>query len=241
MFGRNSLYLLSIAIVTGSLCPIRAFSQAKITTVGIQVKPIFPVPFLGTGNQSAVENDIHLDIGLKSGFSAGMLIRKGISDLIALEAGINYVKRTYRFKVSEGNYSESSGFRIIGYEVPLSLLVYIRIGEKLFMNASMGASADMYASNVQASSEYYKIVTVRREIFQPAIIANLGWEWRTVKAGYFYIGSSFHRPFTYELVSHTMYNRNSIEEDIYTPLSGSYLTVDFRYFFHEEPQNTKRD
>jgi hypothetical protein len=233
------LWLMAFSIL--SVSPHYTFSQAKITTVGIQIKPIFPVSFLGTGTQSTIENNLHFDTGLKSGFSGGMLIRKGISDLVAIEAGINYVKRSYEFTIKEGTYSESSSYRIIGYEVPLSMLVYIRLGEQLFMNASMGISADMYASNVQAYSEYYKVITVRRDIFQPAIIANLGWEWRTAKSGFFYIGSSFHRPFNYEFVSHIMYERNSVSEDFYSTLSGSYLTIDFRYFFHEEPQKTKND
>jgi hypothetical protein len=218
-----------------------SFSQARVTTVGLQVKPIFPVDFLGTGIQSTTQNNLHFDIGLKSGFGFGMLIRKGISKLIAVEAGINYVKRNYEFTLKESSFEESSGFKIIGYEIPLSMLVYIQLGEKVFMNVSMGASADMYASNVQVATEDYKVLTVRRNIFQPAIIANLGWEYRTVKSGYFYIGASFHRPFEYEFISSIHYKRGSVSEEFYNTLSGSYLTIDFRYFFHEDANKNMRD
>src|SRR3569832_497302 len=213
-----------------------AFSQERITTVGIQVKPIFPVSFLGTGTQTMDEDSVHFDIALKGGFSAGMLIRKGITNLIALEAGINYVKRTYKFNINETSYSASSVYRIIGYEIPVSFLVYIRLGEQLFMNASMGASVDMYASNVQSASDKYSVLTVRNHTFQPAVISNIGWEYRTPKAGFFYIGASFHRPFTYEFVSRIHYKRTVNEKEFFNTMSGSYLTVDFRYFFHEDPE-----
>jgi hypothetical protein len=214
-------------------------AQERVTTVGIQIKPIFPVGFLGTGTQTDVQNNVHFDMTLKSGFSAGMCIRKGITDLIAVEGGINYVKRTFNFNISEGNFSFSSGFRIIGYEIPVSGLVYIRLGEQLFMNASMGACADMFASNVEAFGDNYRVVTVRRSIFQPAIISNLGWEWRTPKSGSFYIGASFHRPFSYEFVSRVDYDRSPVSETFYNSVSGSYLTADFRYFFHEDAQKKK--
>jgi len=216
-----------------------ARAQERLTTVGIQVKPIFPVNFLGTGTQTTDLDSVKFDIGLKSGFSAGMLIRKGITDFIAIETGINYVKRTYQFHLSDASYSVTSGYRIIGYEIPVSMLVYIRLGEQLFMNASMGASVDMYASNVEAFSDNYSVLTVRRSIFQPSIISNIGWEYRTEKAGFFYIGASFHRPFTYEFVSRIHYDRGSNSKEFYDSMSGSYLTVDFRYFFHEEAAKKK--
>lgn len=218
---------------------INVSAQERVTTVGIQIKPIFPVSFLGTGTQNEVQNNVHFDLTLKGGFSAGMFIRKGITDLIAIEGGINYVKRSYSFKISEGIYSASSGFRIIGYEIPVSGLVYIQLGEQLFMNASMGVSADMYASNVQAYDDNYRVLTVKRSVFQPALISNLGWEWRTEKSGSFYIGASFHRPFNYEFVSRVDYKKGSSTETLYNSVSGSYLTVDLRYFFHEDRQKRK--
>jgi hypothetical protein len=234
---RNSLFFL----LFNFLCAFIVRAQQRVTTVGIQIKPIFPVSFLGTGTQTEVQNKVHFDLTLKSGFSGGMFIRRGITDLIAVEGGINYVKRTYNFKISEGSYSASSGFRIIGYEIPVSALVYIRLGEQLFMNASMGVSADMYASNVEAFDEdgYYHVLTVRRSVFQPALISNVGWEWRTPKSGSFYTGASFHRPFNYEFVSRVDYKRTPVSETLYNSVSGSYLTLDLRYFFHEDAQKRK--
>jgi hypothetical protein len=221
------------------LLPQLLNAQARVTTVGIQFKPIFPVDFLGTGTQTTDQNGVHFDMTLHSGFSTGMLIRHGFSNLVAIEGGINYVKRNYDFNLSySGNYV-SSGFTIVGYEIPVSLLAYIQLGEQLFMNASMGLCADMYASNVESSGDFYHVLSVRKNVFQPAVIANLGWEWRTVKSGYFYIGASFHAPFSYEYVTRIRYEEGQVTEEFYNTLSGSYLTIDFRYFFHEEPAKNK--
>ena len=215
-------------------------AQSKITTLGIQFKPIFPVEFLGTGKQTIVDSTVHYDLLLTGGYNFGMVIRKGFTELLSLETGICYVKRKYHIEVSENGFSESSDFRIIGYEIPASLLVYIRLGEQVFMNASLGVSADMYASNVRSFGTYHETFTVRRNIFQAALLANLGWEYRTAKSGYFYLGASLHRPFDYELVTRMEYERNNTFSEVFEPVSGSYLTFDVRYFFHEVAGKKKK-
>lgn len=235
-------YLVSGILFLSCLLPLANCSgQARLTTFGVQLKPIFPVGFLGTGKQSSYQDTARFDVALKSGYNFGMVIRKGFSDLLALEVGINYVKRKYEIDIIDTAYSESSAFRIIGYEIPVAFLVYIRLGEKIFMNASLGAAADMYASNVESSGTYHYSLTVRKKTFQPAIVANLGWEYRTEKAGYIYLGATLHRPFDYELVTRIHYDRNSRDTETFQPLSGSYLTLDVKYFFHEDPKKKKRN
>ena len=125
-----------------------SFAQKGSTIVGVQYKPIFPVGFLGTGKQSSTPELVTFDVELKSGYCAGMVIRHNFSELLALESGINYVKRKYNLTISDADFKGKTEFRIIGYEIPVNLLVYIQLGEKLFMKASMGPSLDMFASNV---------------------------------------------------------------------------------------------
>lgn len=218
------------------------FSQSRITAFGLQFKPIFPVGFLGTGKQTVLvdSTDVKVGLALKSGYNFGMVIRKDITGLFSLELGINYVRRKYHLDISDNDFTASSDFRVIGYEIPASLLAYIRLGEKIYMNASLGASADMYASNVQSDGESHYTFTVRNHTFQAAVVSNIGWEYRTENSGFFYLGASLHRPFDFELTTKVHYARNGEEMDIYQPLSGSYLTLDLRYFFHEDPKKKKR-
>ena len=218
-----------------------ANAQRNVTTVGLQFKPIFPVNFLGTGETTNEDLDVTFTVGLKSGFAGGMVIRRGFTDLLSLETGINYVKRKYSLKIQDGDYVRDAKFRIIGYEIPVSLLVYIQLSEKLYMNVSMGPSLDMFASAVETFDTNFYQISLRNHVIQGALNANLGWEWRTEKSGYLYLGASYHRPFDYIYLSSTEYSKprklptdpNAFSQ---TELLGNYLTIDFRYFFHEDPE-----
>src|SRR4051812_10972107 len=98
----------------------RSFAQTKTMLAGIEYKPIFPVGFLRTGTQTVVDTGVNYAMSLKSGFNGGMVIRKGFTKLIAAETGISYVKRRYELNITDSSHRESSQFRIIGYEIPLS-------------------------------------------------------------------------------------------------------------------------
>jgi len=226
-------FIFSVLIII----PFQIFAQQKITTVGIQIKPIIPSAFF-TPAKSVIQDDVNFNMSLHSGFSGGMVVRHGFSDLLAMETGINYVKRKYDLEITDGNASISSQFRIIGYEIPLSLLVYIRLGEQLFMNVSMGHSLDMFASNVQSYDDSFIQKSFRKNLFQSAIIANVGWEYRTRKSGYIYLGASYHRPFSYIYTSEIRYQGRLVPA--VTTLSGNYLTIDLKYFFYEDPHKKTR-
>lgn len=219
-------------------------ASSKLITGGIQYKPIFPVGFLGSGHQKISDGDIQYDVILNRGFNGGAVIRRGLTELLAIETGISYVKRTYKLTVTDGTsagggYSEASEFRVIGYEIPVSLLVYIRLGENVFMNTSMGVSPDLFASSVGSQGEHHQTLTVKNHVIQPAILANVGWEYRTLNAGTFYLGSSFHRPFGDLFVSKMVYENNGLRSEVFRSLSGAYLTFDIRYFF--PASNAKRE
>ena len=70
---------------------------------------------------------------------------------------------------------------------------------------------------------------------QPALIANVGWEYRTEEKGIWYIGGSFHRPFLPMYKATVGYVTDTYTNNTETNLTGNYLTLDLRYFFHEEP------
>src|SRR4051812_13889935 len=112
------------------ILPAAAFSQKGLTTVGIQVKPIFPISFLDTGKLINEAENIHYETALQSGFSAGIVIRHNFTKLIAVESGINYVKRKYALQISDGSFTGKSSFRSINYEIPFIILTYIQVGEK---------------------------------------------------------------------------------------------------------------
>ena len=215
--------------------PILILAQQNIITVGLQYKPVFTIDFLNTGDEAVSQNGVNFSVGLHSGFAAGIVIRRGITDTYSVEGGINYVKRTYSIKISEGNFSGESTFGIIGYEIPLSGLVYIQLSEKFYMNASLGVSVDMFPSDVTTEDYYFATYSARNHVFNAGILANLGWELRTDKAGYFYLGASYHNPFSDIYRTGIFYDYNSKKEAAIVSLPGTYFTIDLRYFFREDP------
>jgi hypothetical protein len=217
------------------------FAQKNIVTVGIQYKPIFSLKLLNTGEKNTTSNGVTFAVGLDRGFCAGVVVRRGITDTYSLESGINYVKRVYSLKIDAENFTGTSEFRIIGYEIPLSGLIYIKLSETLYMNASLGISVDMFASDIFTSRDYYRNSSHRAYVFNPGVLGNLGWEYRTESSGYFYLGASYHNPFSAIFYSKLgYYENNLLKESVVLPLSGTYLSLDLRYFFHEEPMKKQR-
>ncbi|HNP48770.1 MAG TPA: hypothetical protein PKK99_15230 [Bacteroidia bacterium] len=219
---------------------LTACAQKGSTVVGIQYKPIFPAAFLGTGKQTSTSNTVSFDVELKSGFCGGMFVRHSFTDLLSFETGINYIKRNYSLSITDSSFKGDSKFRIIGYEIPLSLLAYIQLGEKIYMNASMGPGVDMFASNVQSYDEYFQHVSFRRNLFQMSVLANIGWEYRTEKSGYIYLGASYHRPFSYIFLTKIEYRYRGKDEITSQKLLGNYLTLDLRYIFPENKSKNNR-
>jgi hypothetical protein len=210
--------------------------QERINTVGIQIKPIFSSAFFGTDPQQINDSSFAYTVRPATGFAAGMVIRRGYTKNLSLEFGINYVRRNYAVGTDHASKQTNTSFRIIGYEIPVSQLVFIRLSKQIFMNASAGLCLNMFPSDVQKPGEVVYIYGGRQKIFNASLIANLGVEYRTAKSGYFYLGASLNRPFSpiYSMSVQYIVNNNILNQVI-TNLIGSYLTIDFRYFFHEDP------
>ena len=108
------------------------------------------------------------------------------------------------------------------------------------VHTALGVSMDFYPSDVESIVEEGSIFIFRRNWAQFGVLGNVGVEYRTDKSGIFYLGATFHRPFndmaladlTWTYLGPPTVRRFAVR----TPLSGSYLTVDLRYYFHEDPE-----
>ena len=227
------LHLLLVLIALPSL------SQENIFTAGVQYKPIFPSSFLSSGTQTVSQNKVTFSVSQTYGYCAGMVLRRGFQKNLSFETGINYTKRNFDLTVTDTSTSlvGKSKFTIIGYEIPMQGMIFLRLGKKVFMNASMGFSWDMYPSNIETQDTYFKHYSVRHSLFQLSTLANLGYEYRTEKNGYFYFGASYHLPFSYFYYSQFKYTPTFHISTL--KLRGNYLTLDFRYYFHEEQLKPK--
>lgn len=220
-----------------------AFGQKGVTTFGLQVKPVIPFGFF-ENKRSLGQEHLQADLDLNGGVAFGMLVRHGFTNTISLEVGLDQIVRRYDFTVANdtNGYNDSGDLRYVGYELPVLCLVYIRLGENTWMNNALGASVDFYPSDAHKELPYAQAYLFRRNWAQVAVVGNIGVELRTEKSGYFYLGATYHRPFG------DMAQADATWLDRYagfkpykmtTRLSGSYLTVDLRYFFHEDPAKAR--
>ena len=211
------------------------FAQENILTVGFQIKPILPYRFFDVNTVNSTQNKINFETTSTFGFTGGMVIRRGITKRISMETGINYINRNHQLSIMDSGFKEVSSFSIINYEIPLLALIYIQLGDKLFMNTAMGSSLDIYPSDVKSGDDFFRHYSQRKSMFQAAFLANLGYEYRTEHSGYLYVGASYHRPYSYIYNLAVEYKNNNKDESVQSKLYGNYLTIDFRYFFNEIP------
>lgn len=231
------LALLWAAVFT----PVQA--QVGVTTFGLQVKPVIPFRFFEPVTTLQREH-LSSTLKLNGGMALGMLVRTGISKSISLEVGLDQITRRYDFSIANdtNNYQDSGELRFVGYEMPVVCLVYIRLGQRTWMNNALGVSLDFYPGDAKKELEFAQAYYFRRNWAQAGVLGNIGVEYRTEKSGYFYIGATFHRPFGDMAQANVTWldkYRSYQPYRMITGLSGSYLTVDLRYFFHEDPDKAR--
>lgn len=206
---------------------------------GVQFKPIFPGDFLSKSKINVSDTGFLATFSQKYAYSFGATIRVGITKLISFETGINQVKRNYdiNFSVPDSNVIGKTDFGILSYDIPLNAMIYIQLSEKIFSNASLGTSFIYYPSNVGSriieNSKYVFTAEGRRNRrFDLEINANFGFELRTEKNGFFYIGSSAKIPFApiFKVAASYEYGNEAQKLGI-GEVNGSYLSLDLRYFF----------
>jgi hypothetical protein len=243
-YMRKSLLAAWLTCFTIVMC-----AQEGVTTLGIQLKPMFPSSFFGSGAYSAGDENLTVTFNPERGFAFGMVVRHGITKNWSFESGINFVQRNYRIDFQYARVSEFQqvDFRFVGYEIPVQGLLYVRLGNQWWMNAAAGISLDMYPSNVISQREVFQdtvaYIFVQRSYrtrwLQVAALANLGFEYRSKKSGYFYFGASYHRPFAPIGITEAFVQSKLENTGLFYDLIGTYLTADFRYFFHEDPERKR--
>jgi len=232
----KKIHLFPALLLTGFLA--HSYAQENIFTAGFQFRPIFPSEFFQTGTNTVSQNGIDFSISQKPGYNAGMILRRGFKKQLSFETGINYTKRNFSLAITDTTFTGRSNFTIIGYDIPVQGMIFLRMSDKIYMNTSLGLSLDMYATNVTTHASYFRHYSKYHSIFQFGALAGLGFEYRTEKSGYFYLGASYHQPFSYFYLSSILYQPR--QEIARMKLAGNFIALDFRYYFHEEAMRPKK-
>ena len=204
---------------------------------GVQFKPLIPGDFLGKSKLDLNADQFYATITQKFGYSFGASVRVGLTKLISIETGINQVQRYYNvnFSIPDSGLYQKDDFGIVNYDIPLNVLFYIQLSEKIFMNASLGGSVVYNPSDIATSATPGGLHEFKQEARRLSkvgfeINGNVGFEFRTEKSGIFYLGGSGRIPLKPIFDVASVYEYKNYKKVAIGSLIGTYLSLDIRYY-----------
>lgn len=226
----------------------RADKERFPSYFGLQFKPLFATKFMTASQLKLRGNELSADYHQKFGFSFGGTVRVGLHKIVNLETGLNFVQRNYAIDFSVHSptmtMNDRTDFKIVSYDIPVNALFYIRLSEEFYMNASLGASLGYIPFNVSKEyiiNSFEKFIHEGRRYsrFYGEVNGNVGFEYRTKKLGFFYLGASIKVPFKPIFRIAAAYQRSGTQEVITGNVSGAYLTLDVRYYFKNNGEKNR--
>ena len=215
----------------------KAQSSDRKTTFGIQFKPLLEEGFIGS-SQLNIKNDIFQSVfNQKQGRSFGAILRFPVWNNLYIETGLAQIKRNYtvNYTTLDSNFIASKDISFTSHDIPLNALVFIKIANQLYLNTALGVSFVHNPSNVASQIKYgnnvlFKAEGRKRSSFALEFNVTTGVEYRNTKYGNYYLGISGRIPFKPIFDVATMYQNISTKDILYGSLSGTYVSLDFRYF-----------
>lgn len=205
---------------------------------GFQIKPIFPTQFIGESELTLQKDNFITTISQRPGYSFGATVRVGLTELLSLETGISFVRRNFHIDmaVPDSAVAASNSLEFINYDIPVNGLIYVKLSEQWYMNASLGVSLNFKPTHVIVTTQPSGLHMFSHLGYVPSRLsfglnANFGFEFRTEKKGFFYLGGSAFVPFDNLFDFYAEYKYQGIYTEAYGKVDGSYLTLDFKYFF----------
>ena len=238
-FARTCLSVLFLLMSLYGLSQGSARKKERFPSYfGLQVRPIFPTRFIGEPVNTFTQDEFTTTMSQKMGYSFGGTVRAGLTKLIALETGINFTQRNFdvSMAVPDSGVSAVNDISFIAYDIPINGLIYVQLSEQFYMNASLGFAinfkpTDVGIITIPGSSYIFTHSGRVNSKIGFDMNANFGFEYRTEKSGFFYIGGSARVPFSPLFTMVAQYKNQGYKNTIYGKIDGSYLSLDFKYFF----------
>ena len=234
MYNKSFIYI--VIIVVSSIYST-AQNQDKKTTFGIQFKPLTEGGFLGSSQLDLKNNIFQSVFNQKKGSSFGAILRFPVWRNLYIETGLTQIKRNYtvNYKTLDSNFIASKDLSFTSHDIPLNALIFIKINELFYLNTALGVSFVHNPSNVASQIKYgnnilFKAEGRKRSSFAMEFNVTSGLEYRNTKYGSYYLGLSGRIPFKPIFDVATMYQNFGTKEILYGSISGTYVSIDLRYF-----------
>lgn len=212
----------------------------RFNAFGIQYRPILAAPLFNTGPIEGGNEEFNATLNPELGHDFGVVLRWGIGEKVALETGIDQIRRNFSIHVEDrkSSFEQKLRFNMLAYQLPLRGLLYVKIGERLFSNIAVGAVADIFPTDWEVAQGRVSQFTQRYNWLVGAFSGNLGLEYRSEESGSFYLGATYHRPLgnapalsANVAAMEIRYKRDKKLHRQTIRVPGNYITVDLKYFF----------
>lgn len=238
IFGNSIPFLIVLQILFVSFCDGQNLAKEKNNYFGFQLRPLVPLSVVGDRPIELNASNFYSTLSPSLGYSYGGVVRIGFSQLLAIETGLNYTNRNYNisYEVPDSSLQGIGDLTYTNFDIPVNFLVYIKLSEKFYMNSSLGLSMIYYPSNVRTvinpfGKHQFIFEGRRASFFSLDLNSNIGFEYRTSKMGYFYIGASGKIPFSPVLKIASEYRYDTEKNVAFGEINGFQLALDIKYFF----------
>ena len=239
---------MKILVVFFFLFSLNVFCQSeKVPSYfGLHYRTILPNNFVGSKSVTISNQEFTSTCTQKTGYSLGATVRAGITKLIAFETGINLIHRNFYLNMSVAD-SNQYAYRDLGfltYDIPLNCLIYIKLNKSWYANASLGIAASYKPSTIGAvnnTADNHSFIHTGyvdyKKKFTADFNGNIGFEFRSKKSGFFYLGGAVQIPLSSLFILAGMYKYQGYELVAASNVNGSFLSVDLKFFFPNTKSN----
>lgn len=228
-------FFVLIILLTG----IISHAQKNDIIFGLHVEPIFPNRMFRIQTQEVIKNNTRFSIIPKTGYLFGSHLSYFISNSISVETGINLLQRNYKMQAEDKSNTVALDYTIHNFEIPLTATFYVQLFEQIFMSHTAGISMQMLPSHIISSTSWvdnygviseFQQLSLRRNWLIPSFKGSLGFEFRSIENGFFYIGSVYHlfaRMYNTEIT----YITSNTFENFNIKTDSDFFGILFRYSF----------
>jgi hypothetical protein len=213
---------------------------------GIHYRTVFPNNFVGSKSITLLNQEFTSTCLQKTGYSIGATVRAGITKLIAFETGINLIHRNFNLNMSvaDSNQFAERDLSFLSYDIPLNCLIYIKLNKSWYANASLGIAASYKPSTIGGVNNtggnhsfiHTGYVDYKKK-FTADFNGNIGFEFRSKKSGFFYLGGSVQIPLAPLFILAGMYKYEGYELVSLANVNGAFLSLDLKFFFPNTKSN----
>lgn len=212
------------------------------TYFGFYFRTLLPSEYVGQQSYTSQKDGFYSTFSQQRGMSFGATLRKDFHKRLAIESGIIYNKRNFLINssVPDSNFYElNNPITFINYEIPFNTIAYIQLSEKIYTNVLMGGSFLMSPTEIRKHyyvKEKYNFVHSGQHIgtkYNFCLNAGVGFELRTEKNGFFYIGGTASIPIRPLFFMFHIYKNNESVITYYDQrIRTGFISIDLKYFFY---------